>query len=63
MSRRFSRTEIEEIRIASEGGLLPMGYMGFGKIQFHDLAAQLLAAMDEVERLESAIEAKASRKS
>mgnify|MGYP001125756082 CR=1 FL=1 len=62
MSRRFSRAEIEEIRIASEGGLLPMGYMGFGKIQFHDLAAQLLAALDKVEQMESVVEARALRK-
>jgi hypothetical protein len=52
MSRRFSRAEIEQIRIASENHLLPVGYMGLGRVSFHDLAAQILEAMDEIERRE-----------
>jgi hypothetical protein len=50
-SRRFDRAELEAIRIASREGLLPSGYMGLGRVCFHDLAEQLLASLDEADHL------------
>lgn len=63
MNRNFTRDEIEAIHIASEEGLLPYGFMGFGKICFHEVAEQLLTSMEEVERLTRilAVNTKAAR--
>lgn len=50
--KNFSRGELEAIKMAATEGLLPHGFMGFGKVSPGDLADQLLRTMDENAQLQ-----------
>lgn len=49
--KNFSRAELEAIKFASDEGLTPTVYFGFGKLTYGDMAEELLEAKDEILRL------------